>query len=96
MITRPSRQVVEAMVLPWGTVSCVSERVEVELDEATGAWLRRTCAQRGGTVAQIAAEQLRRLALQDAVSALGVWYDARPSYAEDSAVESAEAELRAS
>lgn len=84
------------MVHPWGTVSRVGERVEVELDEATRAWLHRTCAQRGGTVAQIAAEQLRQLALQDAVSALGAWYGAHPCYAEDSAVESAEAELRAS
>jgi hypothetical protein len=80
------------MVLSWGTVSCVGERVEVELDEATRVWLRRTCAQRGGTVAQVAAEQLRQLALQDAVSALGAWYDAHPCSAEDSA----EAELRAS
>ncbi len=55
----------------------VAERVEVDVDEPTAAYLYR-CAhqrahQRGVSVGTAAARQLRELALADAARALAAW-----------------------
>jgi hypothetical protein len=59
----------------------VTERVEVEVDETTAAYLHR-CAHRGGiSVSAAAARQLRELALANAARALAAW-DPHGFYAE--------------
>ena len=67
----------------------MAERVEIELDPHTAAWLRRRCAQRGGSLA--AAEQLRADAWASSVDGLSAWYSARPGFVEDSEREIEEA-----
>jgi hypothetical protein len=47
----------------------VSERVEVEFDQATVIYLQRRCVRRAG-LADAAADALREMALRDAVTAL--------------------------
>ncbi len=69
----------------------MAERVEIELDPHTAAWLRRRCAQRGGSLAAAAAEQLRADAWASSVDGLSAWYAARPGFVEDSERETEEA-----
>jgi hypothetical protein len=59
----------------------VTERVEVEVDETTAAYLHQCAHRRGISVSAAAARQLRELALADAAQALAMW-DSDGSYAE--------------
>lgn len=59
----------------------MSERVEVELDQATVAYLRQRCVRRGD-LAAVAAAALREMAVNDAVRALERWHRDHPDYAE--------------
>lgn len=59
----------------------MTERVEVEVDESTAAYLQRCAGLRGTSVAVAAARQLRELALADAARALAAW-DPDGTYAE--------------
>jgi hypothetical protein len=56
------------------------ERIELELDPTTTAYLRQRCLRRGD-LAGAAAAALRELAVRDAVNALVAWHKAHPDYA---------------
>jgi hypothetical protein len=58
----------------------MSERIELELDPATSAYLRQRCVRRGD-LAGAATAALRELAVRDAVDALVTWHKAHPDYA---------------
>jgi hypothetical protein len=62
------------------TLEHVSQRLELELDDTTAAYLRQRCARRGD-LAGTAAAVLRELALRDAVDSLVGWHRAHPDYA---------------
>lgn len=59
----------------------VAERVELDVDETTAAYLHRFAHQRGVSVGIAAARQLRALAWADAGRALAEW-DGAGAYAE--------------
>ncbi len=51
----------------------MTERVELDVDETTSAYLHRCAHQRGVSVEAAAARQLRELAWADAARALAAW-----------------------
>lgn len=53
------------------------ERIEVELDALTTSWLRQRCAP-GGSLAEVAAAQLRTDAFVAAAKALAAWERRHP------------------
>ncbi len=72
----------------------MSERITVEVDGPTAAYLRR-CSRRGD-LAGAAAAALHELAVRDAAESMASWYAARPDYAEDSVEETERALAEAS
>ncbi|MDQ3150540.1 MAG: hypothetical protein M3R63_02045 [Actinomycetota bacterium] len=65
----------------------MTERVELEVDQATAAYLR-ACARRcGGSMAVAAARQLRELALADSAARHAVWAASEPSFFADAEAE---------
>jgi hypothetical protein len=63
------------------------ERVEVEVDAATARYLRACARQRGGSMGEAAARQLKELALADSVARHAAWAASVPSYFEDAEAE---------
>jgi hypothetical protein len=66
------------------------ERVEVEVDAATARYLRACARQRGGSMAEAAARQLKEVAeraLADSVASHAGWAASVPSYFEDAEAE---------
>ena len=66
------------------------ERIELELDPTTTAYLLQRCVRRGD-LAGAASEALRELALRESVTALEHWHEVHPDYAELADRETAEA-----
>lgn len=65
----------------------VTERVEVEVDQGTAAYLRACARQRGGSMAAAAARQLRELALADSVAQHARWAADNPTFFDDAEAE---------
>ena len=61
----------------------VTERVELEVDQGTAAWLRACARSRGGSMAVTAARQLRALALADSVQQHADWASDEPDFFAD-------------
>jgi len=65
------------------------ERLEVDVDATTAAYLRR-CSRRGD-LAAAAAAALHELAVKDAATSMAAWYTRHPGFAEDSVAETEQA-----
>ncbi len=65
----------------------VTERVELEVDQGTAAYLRACARLRGGSMAAAAARQLRELALADSAAQHAVWAAGEPSFFADAEAE---------
>jgi hypothetical protein len=59
----------------------MSERVTIDLDPTTTAYLRQRCVRRGD-LAGAAVDALREMALRESVTSLVGWHQAHPDYAE--------------
>lgn len=65
----------------------MSERVELEVDQGTAAYLRACARRRGGSMAVVAARQLRELALADSTAQHATWAAGEPSFFLDAQAE---------
>jgi hypothetical protein len=65
----------------------VTERVELEVDPGTAAYLRACARRRGGSMAAAATRQLRELALADSVAQHAAWAAGEPSFFIDAEAE---------
>jgi hypothetical protein len=65
----------------------VTERVELEVDQGTAAYLRACARRRGGSMAATAARQLRALALADSVQQHAAWAAQEPDFFADAEAE---------
>ena len=65
----------------------VTERVELDVDQGTAAYLRACARQRGGSMAVAAACQLRELALADSAAQHAAWAASEPSFFADAEAE---------
>jgi len=72
-------------VVPYAVA--VAERVELEVDQGTAAYLRACARRRGGSMAAAAAHQLRELALADSVTQHAAWAADEPSFFADAEAE---------
>ena len=66
----------------------VTERVELDIDPGTAAYLRGCAGRRGGSIEAAAVRELRRLALADSADRTFRWFaEHHPTFFEDAEAE---------
>ncbi|MGH3567378.1 MAG: hypothetical protein ACRDRH_15365 [Pseudonocardia sp.] len=65
----------------------MTERVELEVDQSTAAYLRACARQLDGSMAAAAERQLRELALADSAARHAAWAASEPSFFADAEAE---------